>query len=62
METLYQITAPHFCAGLVVREIEGSGVVIAAAPIIYFTLHWSEERMLDYFYQKNFKVAFKLIG
>jgi hypothetical protein len=40
---LVQVTAPHFCAGLVLDE---TGTVVEAAPILGWTVgkHWRELR------------------
>lgn len=44
MEQLIQITAKHFCAGLIVTD----GVVTFAAPIIKYMIDWRIERVRDY--------------
>jgi hypothetical protein len=38
---LYQVTAPHFCAGIIVAD----GFIIKAAPI----LRWAHNRSLNSF-------------
>lgn len=50
---LLQITAPHFCAGIVVER----GVVVDAAPILRWTIGkrlWDVQR---YFFRKNFEIV-----
>ena len=44
MTKLLQITAPHFCAGLMLRD----GLVYFAAPIVVFMRGWSFARVVDY--------------
>lgn len=44
IETLVQITAPHFCAGVVARE----GIVREAAPIVRYMTGWDGKRLAGY--------------
>lgn len=53
-ERLYQVTAPHFCAGIV---LSNSGFVTEAAPILKWTIGKSENYLADYFKRKGWKVA-----
>lgn len=45
---MLRITAPHFCAGLIIKE--------RAAPIIRYMLCWNENRVRFYCSQKNWAV------
>jgi len=51
-ERLYQITAPHYCAGIIIR----GGRVIEAAPILRWTLEKSQTYILGYFDAKRYGV------
>jgi len=53
-KTLIRIDAPHYCAGIVIHK----GVVIKAAPILFWTVDKSEKYVLNYFKRKRFKVEF----
>lgn len=46
---LIQITAPHFCAGLVAKD----GRVIRAAPIIKYMRGWTGQQVADYCREKG---------
>lgn len=48
-----QITAPHFCAGIVAVD----GLVIAAAPIVRYMVGWDGRRMRDYCCRKGWAFA-----
>lgn len=50
-EVLAQITAPHFCAGLVLKD----DVVSEAAPIIKYMVGWSRDKVRNYTRHKNWK-------
>lgn len=51
-ERTYQITAPHFVAGLVFQ----GGVVKVAAPIIRYMVGWPLGRTEAYCYQKRWRM------
>jgi hypothetical protein len=46
---ILQITAPYFCAGIVVGT--------QAAPIIKYMLSWDERKIRDYAKKKGWKVV-----
>lgn len=50
---LFQITAPHFCAG---GEIV-CGKCIKAAPIIKYMIGWTDKRIYEYCKSKKWKLA-----
>jgi hypothetical protein len=50
---LVQVTAPHFCAGLVLVD----GVVTEAAPILKWAIGKRREWLSDYFRQKGWKAV-----
>lgn len=52
-ERLYQITAPHFCAGLVVRERH----VMKPAPILSYMRGWELAEVRDYCRRKGWRVV-----
>lgn len=52
MEKLYQITAPHYCAGVVVE----GGVCREAAPILHWAVGKPWPWLLSYFARKKFGV------
>jgi hypothetical protein len=52
-ETLAQIRAPHFVAGVVLVD----DVVCETAPIVHYMRHWKGERVWDYCRKKNWTVA-----
>ena len=47
MSVLVRITAPHFCAGVVVRE--------RAAPIVKYMTGWSADRIRAYCHNKRWR-------
>lgn len=49
---LYQITAPHFCAGL---EVAPGGVVYNAAPILRWTIGKQYSYVSRYCQQRGWK-------
>lgn len=49
METLMQITAPHFCAGLVLVDNQ----VTEAAPILRYMIGWTITRVWLYCHKKR---------
>ena len=51
--TLYQITAPHFCAGLLARN----GTISEAAPIIAWMVGWQLDGIERYCGRKGWKIA-----
>lgn len=53
MTELYQVTAPHFCAGVVVR----GGIVVETAPILAYMREWNLGRSLDYCKRKGWKMV-----
>lgn len=50
--TLWQVTAPHLCAGLVTEDDE----VIAAAPILKWAIGKSREELRGYFREQGWGV------
>lgn len=51
--TVYLIDAPHYCAGVVVRD----GVVTVAAPIVKWAIGKPWNEVSDYFNRKKFKIT-----
>ena len=51
-EVLFQITAPHYCAGLIVR----GRFVVDAAPILQWCIGKSRPEVMNYFARKGFSV------
>lgn len=49
---LFQITAPHFCAGGEIRNRE----VIVTAPIIKYMVGWEIETVFSYCMARNWKI------
>lgn len=49
---LFQINAPHFCAG---GEIQNR-IVVNAAPIIKYMIGWDAERTLNFCTRKNWTI------
>jgi len=49
---LAQVTAPHFCAGVVLTN----DVVTEAAPILRYMVGWSRDRVRDYASGKGWQV------
>lgn len=52
-ETLAQIDAPHFCAGIVLWN----DAVTEAADIVKYMRKWSRDRVRDYCKTKGWKVT-----
>ncbi len=52
-EKLVQVTAPHFCAGLVMRD----KVCVEAAPILKWCVGKGEHYLSHYFKQKGWKAT-----
>lgn len=52
---LVRITAPHYCAGLVVQD----GVVVESAPILNWTMGKPFREVLIYMRRKGYKVEAK---
>lgn len=53
MTDLVQITAPHFCAGIIVTDDRCTN----AAPILLWAVGWSRERLQAYFAKKGWKAV-----
>lgn len=53
-EKLYQITAGHFCAGIVISD---RGLVVSAAPIVAYMVGWTERRVANYCRQKAWRIV-----
>ena len=51
-ETLYQITAPHFVAAIVVR----GGQIVDAAPILRWAIGKRCADTLDFFRKKHYQI------
>jgi hypothetical protein len=49
---MIRITAPHFCAGVIVEY----GRITRAAPILRYMVGWSVERAIAYARGKGWKV------
>ncbi len=49
---LFQITAPHFCAGGEIRNRE----VIVTAPIIKYMVGWDADTVFKYCTEKKWKI------
>jgi hypothetical protein len=49
---LYQVTAPHFCAGIIVAD----GFIIKAAPILLWTRGRPFSSFADYCAKKSWRV------
>lgn len=54
MDDLVQVTAPHFCAGIILRD----GIVIDAAPILGWTMGKDRAYLSRYFASKGWKAVF----
>lgn len=52
MSQLYQVTAPHFCAGVIVR----GGFIVEAAPILKWTIGQPYLKLGVYCKQKGWKL------
>lgn len=50
-ERLYQITAPHFCAGFVVRERH----VMKPAPVLKYMKGWELTRVRHYAHSRGWR-------
>ncbi len=50
---LLQVTAPHYCAGIILDEDQ---YVVGAAPILSWTIGWKARKLIGYFKSKGFKV------
>ena len=49
---LLRITAPHLCAGLVLKD----DVVIEAAPILKYMQGWTYNKVLNYCWLKKWNI------
>lgn len=58
--SFYQITAPHFCAGLTTfrrgQDLNAPVTVDSAAPIIRYMLGWDVRRLFDYCRSKGWEI------
>lgn len=50
---LVQVTAPHFCAGIVLTD----GRVTTTAPILKWSVGWQRERLSAYFKSKGWRAV-----
>jgi hypothetical protein len=55
-ETLVQVTAPHFCAGIVIRQ----GKCVEAAPILAWCVGKSRGFLSNYFHRKRWRAVIKV--
>lgn len=61
--TLIQITAPHFCAGLVaqdgvvIMEISADGLLLSPAPILRYMAGWTVAQVREYAKRKGWRVV-----
>lgn len=55
-ETLVQVTAPHFCAGIVIRE----GKCVEAAPVLRWCIGQSRSYLSAYFHRKRWRAIIKV--
>jgi hypothetical protein len=53
METLAQIKAPHFTAGIVLQD----NVVVIAAPIVKYMVGWPRPKVRAYCTGKNWPIS-----
>lgn len=53
IEILAQITAPHFCAGIVLWDDK----VVEAAPIAHYMKHWDRDRVRTYCKDRDWKIT-----
>ena len=53
MDILFQIDAPHFCAGAVMSE----GKVTEAAPILNYMRGWKSSKIQSYCEKKGWKYS-----
>lgn len=51
---LWQITAPHFVAGVYLRE----GTVTCCAPIVRYMMGWSADNVRNYCGRKDWRIAY----
>jgi hypothetical protein len=51
--TLWQVTAPHFCAGLLT---DVGGVVVRAAPVLRWCVGKTRDGLRPYFARKGWEV------
>lgn len=51
--SLWQITAPHFCAGLLLDQ---DGICYLAAPILSWAVGKTQMKLETYFRKKNWEV------
>ena len=51
-EVLIQITAPHFCAGITIKEYK----VIEVAPIVHYMKDWTMDRVIEYCKTKSWRL------
>ena len=57
-ELLVQITAPHFCAGIILTLRNGSGWRVSeAAPIVRYTKGWSSAKVKSYVVLKGWQAV-----
>ena len=52
-ETLAQIKAPHFTAGIVLWD----DVVVEAAPIVGYMKRWARDRVREYCQKKGWTIS-----
>lgn len=50
---LVQVSAPHFVAGIILKD----GVVIEAAPILKWTIGKTQKWLREYFIKKEWKAV-----
>lgn len=50
---LVQVTAPHFCAGVVLKNER----VVRAAPILEWAMLWERKALSSYFRRKRWKAV-----
>ena len=53
--TLWQVTAPHFCAGMLT---DGGGVTVLTAPILAWAVGKTRAQLRTYFAKKGWTVRF----
>lgn len=53
VETLAQIDAPHFCAGIVLWDDK----VVEAADIVKYMRRWTRDKVRDYCAKKQWRVS-----
>jgi len=52
-EVLYQVTAPHFCAGIIVID----NIVIKAAPILRWMIDKNVDYLTEYCKKKKWEIC-----